>query len=295
MLPNPQNPNTQNGNGNNTDAGNRNVNGNNAEGPPTTPLAGLFRMMAAMSNNRIPNNPPAVQGNMLEGLPFMNNSPNNLATNPSNNLPNNLANNLAFNPAHVNVLTPQEARNAVRMIRSTADPQPTPYNGNGNVPGIADNNDEVTIENDETETDHTPAVDTETEIPERFEEVQGRRREILIPVPESGIDETKTAETTNTETNSATGTETGGIRVVSTLPHANLSRRSIGIDAIKGLASHIHKLIITKRTKHPDFTNLTKTGYRKIKNYIHNVTSVWLSQEEIDLFVAELDAIDGSH
>ena len=57
------------------------------------------------------------------------------------------------------------------------------------------------------------------------------------------------------------------------------------------LARHIYRLMTENKTKHPDFSNLTKTGYRKIKNYIHNITGVWLSQAEIDLFVTEINAL----
>jgi hypothetical protein len=68
-------------------------------------------------------------------------------------------------------------------------------------------------------------------------------------------------------------------------------RNAVTSETIARLAQHIYTLMVTGKTRNPNFTDVTKTGYRKIKNYIHNITHVWLSHQEIDAFIVELNKI----
>ncbi len=75
---------------------------------------------------------------------------------------------------------------------------------------------------------------------------------------------------------------------VEQLPHMLTNHRDIDDNLIKKYALQIYKLIIERKTKHPDFNNVTRPGLRRIKNYLHNITHLWFSQNEILYFIKEL-------
>jgi hypothetical protein len=58
------------------------------------------------------------------------------------------------------------------------------------------------------------------------------------------------------------------------------------------LAVHINAKILANKTKPPNFTKSTRTNLRKIKNYIHHHTKVWLNKNEIEIFITELAKIN---
>lgn len=62
-------------------------------------------------------------------------------------------------------------------------------------------------------------------------------------------------------------------------------------EIIKTLAAKIFNTIKIKKVRPPNFNNLTRTGYRKIKNFVHNITRVWLAQAEIDSLLTELNIL----
>lgn len=81
--------------------------------------------------------------------------------------------------------------------------------------------------------------------------------------------------------------------VVSPPSHSTeLNTRSIkSQEIIKTLAAKIFNTIKIKKVRPPNFNNLTRTGYRKIKNFVHNITRVWLAQAEIDSLLTELNIL----
>jgi hypothetical protein len=62
----------------------------------------------------------------------------------------------------------------------------------------------------------------------------------------------------------------------------------LSLDAIKLLANSIKKQIIDKGLTPPNFNNRSKINIRKIKNFIHTLTKVWLSYDEILIFTHEI-------
>lgn len=62
-------------------------------------------------------------------------------------------------------------------------------------------------------------------------------------------------------------------------------------DIIKGLAGTVFKIINEKMINPPDFSSTTRVGYKKIKNFVHNLTKIWLHKNEIDVFVNEINRL----
>jgi hypothetical protein len=181
--------------------------------------------------------------------------------------------------------------NNPRMIRNISDPQPNPnLNLDGNL--------------------------HETELPARFTESRTSNREIYITnaedtpnnlnnlpnrLTDNMHDNEQKRENTTEQKRENTRERyiTGDLSDVypspdvqySSLPRVALERNSVSKETIVSLAKHIHRMIVDCKTKAPDFNNITKVGYRKMKNYIHNITSVWLSQEEINIFIDEINSL----
>lgn len=59
---------------------------------------------------------------------------------------------------------------------------------------------------------------------------------------------------------------------------------TISDDSIRNLAETIRDLKNQGKIFPPDMSNITRKGMRKIKNFIHNITKVWLNQQELKLF-----------
>lgn len=70
-----------------------------------------------------------------------------------------------------------------------------------------------------------------------------------------------------------------------------IRRQPVDLQTIKRLASTISSMIKQNKTRPPNFENKTKHGYSKTRNYIHNLTKVFLSYEEIDTFIDELNLL----
>lgn len=157
-----------------------------------------------------------------------------------------------------------------RTLRNTSNPQPYPE-----------------IEHvDEIKNTEDPVPMPESEMPERFREVRTGPREVIMN-PSTRTDDT------NVDVDVSVPDSTESKQIIATLPHiASRQNPPINREILIKLASHINQLIITGKTRHPDFTNLNKSGYRKIKNYIHNITGMWLSQEEINMFVTIMDELN---
>jgi hypothetical protein len=116
----------------------------------------------------------------------------------------------------------------------------------------------------------------ESDIPNRFvENHNGARREIF-PDEKNNI----TQETLP----DANQPDTGIVHPSHIVP----IRTANSLELIKKIASNIFELIKSGKTRPPDFKSKTKSSLTKIKNYIHNISRVWLSQSEIELFVSEL-------
>lgn len=67
------------------------------------------------------------------------------------------------------------------------------------------------------------------------------------------------------------------------------SRTKIDLDIISKLAKFIYSKILANKTKPPKFTKKTRTNFRKIKNFIHHHTNIWLSKNEIEIFINEIE------
>jgi hypothetical protein len=128
-----------------------------------------------------------------------------------------------------------------------------------------------------------PSYDDNSEPPNRFVPSNQHRREIHLR------DEAP-AEPTDV-TNSTNNYEEKKTSIVNPQrPHHNtvLPRTVLNESMIKQLVQSVKRVINTTNIKSPDFALTTRVGYRKIKNFIHNITKVWLTQAEIDFFVREL-------
>lgn len=67
------------------------------------------------------------------------------------------------------------------------------------------------------------------------------------------------------------------------------ARQPIEENTIERLVDVVKNVISTTNIKPPNFTSTTRVGYRKIKNFIRNITKVWLTQNEVDKFVKEFN------
>lgn len=56
---------------------------------------------------------------------------------------------------------------------------------------------------------------------------------------------------------------------------------------IKRLVKVIHELIKYNHISYPNFEDSSRMGTRRLKNFIHNLTKVWLNQESLKLFRQE--------
>jgi hypothetical protein len=72
---------------------------------------------------------------------------------------------------------------------------------------------------------------------------------------------------------------------------SNVQRCGVSEESIIMAARCVYNTISSTAIRPPDFTNTTRSGYRKIKNFIHNLTKFWLSQAEIDKFLIEIDKL----
>jgi hypothetical protein len=67
---------------------------------------------------------------------------------------------------------------------------------------------------------------------------------------------------------------------------------SVSQSNIKRLANTIHHILrSTPLMRPPSFTLHTRSNYTKIKNFVHNITKVWLNRENIKMLMAEYSAI----
>lgn len=130
-----------------------------------------------------------------------------------------------------------------------------------------------------------------SELLSRFiENRQGARREVIPDPPQSLPQYIPPA-----------GTHTVGTHTVDSVSGASSAEdsaprgRSLPISIISQLANGINEKIKANKTKPPHFNKKTPANYRKIKNYIHNNTQVWLTKEDIDLFVIELEKLNHIH
>jgi len=60
---------------------------------------------------------------------------------------------------------------------------------------------------------------------------------------------------------------------------------------LRGLASVINRAVINNHMKPPNFHDRSKKGIRKIKNFIHNITKIWLNVKEVYLFLDEYNKL----
>jgi hypothetical protein len=79
---------------------------------------------------------------------------------------------------------------------------------------------------------------------------------------------------------------------IASIQRTTSQRTSVSDDTIDRIAEKINNLIISGKSKHPHFTNKSKSGYQRIKNYIHNITHTWLSRDEIDSFLEKISTIN---
>lgn len=142
-------------------------------------------------------------------------------------------------------------------------------------------------ENIPYELDHEHEEDAH--IPNRFSEMPNNHREIIITNATSMpyLEEKKNIEENNVENSGDNINNRSSNTQIIQLPHMLTNHKKIDSEIIKKYAFLVHKLIQERKTKHPDFNNLTRPGIRRIKNYLHNISHLWFSQDEIVLFVEE--------
>ncbi|NDB59384.1 hypothetical protein EB001_13180 [bacterium] len=74
------------------------------------------------------------------------------------------------------------------------------------------------------------------------------------------------------------------------IPRTKTDRNNIPIETIDVIVQKIGSLIKQKKTIAPSFSK-PRINYKKIKNYIHNITKIWLSRSEIDYFIEEINLL----
>jgi hypothetical protein len=127
-------------------------------------------------------------------------------------------------------------------------------------------------------------VVSDSEPPTRFMVNERNPREVLIHQnPQTDI----TLDVSSSDVNT-------NVRLVPsrTASIGNMRRCGVSDESIITAARCVHNSISTTVIRPPDFTNTTRSGYRKIKNFVHNLTKIWLSQSEIDKFLIEINKID---
>jgi hypothetical protein len=79
--------------------------------------------------------------------------------------------------------------------------------------------------------------------------------------------------------------------VISPLQHPSSipNRADLSEETIVTYVKRISDIIAKGKATAPDFHNKTYAGYKKIKNFIHNNTKIWMNQREIDIFVSKLN------
>ena len=190
---------------------------------------------------------------------------------------------------------PQEPQPAQR-IRSNVNPQPQPQpqpiqRPPANATALADLMASMTqgnpfaimqsiMHNQNQNNEHTNQHD-ETEPPDRFVVNDRNAREVLIH--QNPPDDIPPDDSVND--NLAQPVPSHPTLV------SNLQRRGNSDETIRTTARSVYNSITTTAIRPPDFTNHNRAGYRKIKNFVHNLTKVWLSQAEIDKFLVELDKL----
>jgi hypothetical protein len=175
-----------------------------------------------------------------------------------------LLNNIDLSPHPINPVIP----------RNINDPQPPPLI-NTQSPYVEFKSGENSIQ-----TTHDIG---DTNQPQRFIVNEHNRRDVLIQSNDTNNTPADDNETVNSE------------HIIQPLAHAtSLStnqRKPISAEIIKKLSVCVYKTIRTTSIKPPNFSNRSRTGYRKIKNFIHNLVKVWLSQDEINTFITEFNIL----
>jgi hypothetical protein len=75
---------------------------------------------------------------------------------------------------------------------------------------------------------------------------------------------------------------------------AHPSRNSITPHTLSRLARIVFDILSTTAMKAPNFTNKTRKGMRKIKNFIFNITRVWLTNDEVETFTSLITTLNGN-
>jgi len=118
--------------------------------------------------------------------------------------------------------------------------------------------------------------DGETEPPPLFLSNEGKLRE---------VHEIKGSGTTNSEMTNSEMTTGNPVLPSHPILLSNEQRIVLSNDNLKNIARNICDKVRNNHIKPPNFNNKTRSGYRKIKNFIHNATKLWLSKSEIDILV----------
>jgi hypothetical protein len=219
-------------------------------------LLSTLNMMRSNLLNNVPANTPSIV-NPIEQLT----RPNQLHTRFVNDLLQNMRNRREFNLS-----------------------DSSPYIDNENTENTEN------TENENNTEYNTEDNEEETEPPQRFTVNDRTEREIL-----EHSDYTA-GEAIDAEHTSPTNLETKEQHpILSSQPHAtslSIERRlPVTPNIIATMVLTIDSILRTTNTRPPNFNSRTRSGYRKIKNFIHNITKIWLSHTEINLFTTELNRL----
>lgn len=243
-------------------------------------------------------NPGNISGNhirnlMADLLGVINNLPDNRTH--INNSSNGISNNLSDNQTRSNLANSQ-SNNLSSNLANSAIPQPRNDMSftdiislfSNSLPPHIQSRSSPLINNSSLNSNSSPEIPIpeisiptsidDTDPPARFTVDERSHREVMetqaLPPELSPHEETK--ELIN-------------------LPHQTSiapQRNNIQESTIKRLAANVKHILDTTSLRAPDFTNTTRSGYRKIKNFIKNITKVWLTQEEIDVFTKEMQLLN---
>ena len=202
-------------------------------------------------------------------------------------IPNTLNNTLNYTPNTLNNTlnnTPNTLTNTLNYTPNTLNYTPNTLNY---TPNILNNTPIFTRHNEYKHITQENIGDSE--IPKRFEINGNINREVLISDNNTNYIENynipiigQNNEINNVEEKIVMNPS----HIIQLLDTCRLSE-----DTIKNITEKIYNNIKNTKVRPPNFNNYSRSGYRRIKNFIHNITRTWLNQKEIDIFIREINIL----
>ncbi len=271
-----------------------------AQGPPQAPIQTQVYSPQIPAQNPIYPNQSNLISSMV-GSMYSNNLQNQNMQNP--NQPQNQTQNIPRMPVQPNTADVAN-RNMIGLItqlgqiasmvsrdnsvgQSPQIQQGQPQNQQPQNPTMQPNQNQPVLQNQR-------AIDVDSPYLQRFVENRvGATREI-IPIIEQPTDvnhNLQDADAPNTQNQPLISQSQQNTPVVG-LQRVTQERKEVPISTIARLAVHINAKLTAGKVKAPSFISTSRTNYKKIKNFVHHHTKVWLSKGEVDTFISEMSKIN---